>query len=346
MPEVIRPTWEDLQEVVSSVREQLIICSPFYSAEGIGQVFDYWSDTTSLLKFWTRLSPSDWAARVSDPDQLLTLLDILDGNEVEVVLGVSQRLHAKAYAADRDLALMGSANLSGGGFGVNLELAVRFRGKEAVGAVGTLESICTPLLRIVTLEQLRAWVESSRATIEEARSAMLEEPEVLAPVQSELDRILNFGGTDSSGITDPSLSNMEEFVEWLESNRTLPGAEVLYHRHYNLNQQNLQGHFRQGFFASMRFLLEHPNLRKLLSEELARLDQNDIYPLDASPPITEIWQEHLDSHATDSGAHYSYATLRTILPPSLGGTRSGGGGGSSTIKRMLPLVARFTKESL
>lgn len=344
MSEIIRPTWEDLQAIVSSANEQLLICSPFYSAEGIGRVFDDLSNFASL-KFWTRLSPSDWTARVSDPDQLLALLDILDGNGSDIELGVSQRLHAKAYAADHDLALIGSANLSEGGFGRNLELAVRFRDEEAAEAVGTLMNFCTPFLRIVTLEQLRTWVETFRTTIEEARSAMFEEPEILAPVQAELDRILNFGGTDSSIIAEPNLSDMEDFVGWLKNNITLPGAEVLYRRHNNLDQQNLQGHFRQGFFGSKRFLSEHPELCTVLSEELGRLDQDDIYPLDTSSLITDAWQEHLDAHATDSSDNYNYATLRTILPPSLGGTRSGGGGGSSTVKRMLPLVARFTLES-
>lgn len=340
MPEVIRPVWEDLQEVVSSASTRLIVCAPFYSAKGVGRVFDHLRNSASL-KFWTRLSPDDWRTGVSDPDELLALLDILDSNGVEVTLGIHQRLHAKAYVADQDLALIGSANLSDAGFGMNLELAVRFRGEEALHAIDTLEIVCTPVLQTVALEQLRNWVEFSRATIEEARSAALEEPERLELVQSELDRILGFGGADPSGITEPDLSDMEEFVQWLDSNDALPGAEVLYNARYGRNQHS--GHFRQGFFASMRFLSEHSDLRASLSEELDRLGRDDVYQLNTSPRIASLWQVHLDSYATDEREnHYSYPTLRSILPASLGGTVSGGGGAGPTIKRMLPLVARFT----
>ncbi len=263
MPEIIRPTWEHLREVVSTANERLIVCSPFYYAKGIGRVFDDLNETASL-EFWTRLSPSDWATRVVDPDELLALLDILDSNGVEVRLRIFQQLHAKVYAADHRLALVGSANLSEGGFGNNLELTVRFRGAEAVQAITSVEEACTPVLRTVTLEQLRRWVEFSRSAIEEARSTTVENLEVLAPAQSELDLLLNFGGVDSSTIAEPTVSDMEQFVEWLESNAALPGADILYRRHHNLDNHNLQGHFKQSFFAAVRFLSEHAELRELL----------------------------------------------------------------------------------
>ena len=67
--------------------------------------------------------------------------------------------------------------------------------------------------------------------------------------------------------------------------------------------------------------------------------RNDIFKPDDE--LSAYWIRHLDEHATKQGAGWDYAVLRGILPPSLGGTRTGGGGGSSTLKRMLPLVARF-----
>jgi hypothetical protein len=54
------------------------------------------------------------------------------------------------------------------------------------------------------------------------------------------------------------------------------------------------------------------------------------------------WSEHLERHGSDGNSLYSYATLRGILKPNLGGVLQGsGGGGSGTLKRMWPLVARF-----
>jgi len=40
---------------------------------------------------------------------------------------------------------------------------------------------------------------------------------------------------------------------------------------------------------------------------------------------------------------FSFRTLRVYLPPNLGGICTGGGGGSSTLKRVLPVVARMLK---
>lgn len=343
MPEVIRPTWEDLRGVVSSAETRLIVCSPFYSAEGVGRIFDHLNEGASL-HYWTRLSPSDWAARVSDPDQLLALLSALSEGGMEVELCVFNRLHAKAYAADRVLALIGSQNLSEGGFGSNLELAVRFSGEEAANAIDSLEDICTPDLKVVTLEQLRTWVDDSVMAIEETRRATVEQIDTIGMVQRRLDEILNFGGVVSPGIVEPNRSDMEDFVRWLRDNEELAGAAILLRRHDNADGQNLTGHFKQSFFASMRFLSEHPQLREPLSGELDHLGPDEVYQMD-TPNVTELWLDHLDAHALDSGDDYSYPTLRGILPPSVGGTRLGGGGGVSTIKRMLPLVARFILEN-
>jgi len=79
-----------------------------------------------------------------------------------------------------------------------------------------------------------------------------------------------------------------------------------------------------------------------LTRDLSQLRPDDIYQVDA--PVANIWVDHVDEHATEHGDGWSYAILRGIMPPALGGTRQGGGGGSSTLKRMLPLVAQFLSE--
>ena len=343
MPEVIQPTWADLQQVVSCANSRLIVCSPFYSAEGVGHIFDNLNANASL-HFWTRLSPSDWAAGVSDPDQLLTLFEVLGDGGIEVKLGILQRLHAKAYAADHTLALIGSANLSGGGFGTNLEIAVRLHGEEAANAITALESICLPNLRTISLEQLRTWVTSSSPIIEESRQDAVEEPDRLASVQEKLDEILNFGGVVSPGIIEPDLSDEDSFVGWLRNNEELAGAATLLPYYDNVHGDNRRGHFHQSFFASIRFLTEYPNLQHPLSEELNYLASDEIYQM-STPSVTQLWLDHIDAHATDKGTSYSYPTLRNILSPSLGGTYTRGGGAGSVMKRMLPLVAQFMQET-
>ncbi len=254
MLEIIRPTWNDLADVVRSADDRLLVCSPFYSAEGVERVFDNLTEGVSL-HFWTRLSPSDWASRVSDPDQLLILLSTLQESGMEIRLGYFNRLHAKAYAADKNLLLLGSQNLSEGGFGANLEVAVRFRGHEADSAISSLENICLPSLRCVSLEQLRMWVEESAADIQKIREQTVEQIDIIGEIQHRLDEILDLESVSSSSILEPSVEDMADFVEWLYRNDSLSGAEMLIRRHDNLDGQNLTGHFKQSFFGSMRFCL-------------------------------------------------------------------------------------------
>lgn len=335
MPEIIRPSWSDLVEVVESANTKLVICSPFYSADGIERALGYLSDDTAL-HFWTRLKAHDWARGFADPDELLDWLEMLDSEGIEVNFGISDRLHAKAYATDGGLALLSSANLSEGGFGSNLELAVRFRGEEAAAALRTLERLCEPDIRAMSLEQLRTWVDRHKRTIETVRESIVKE--------EDLEEILDTGEAESKGIGEPEFSERDEFAAWLERNTTLSGAETLWHQYTNVHGDNLGGHFKQCFFASRRFFNEHPELVEPVSEELRYLGPDDIYQMDEPPSLDEKWYEHVEAHAADSSSYYDYSTLRRNLPESRGGVLTSGGGGVGTLKRMLPLVARYMLE--
>ena len=149
-------------------------------------------------------------------------------------------------------------------------------------------------------------------------------------------------GSGAGLASEPRLTDLTDFASWLGHHRQLSGAQVLLDRHTNTDGQNLTGHFKQCFFACWRFFGEHPELRNQLSDALDHLQPDDLFQPDEH--ITEAWVEHVDRHATDAGPGWSYAILRGILPPSVGGTRLRGGGGISTLKRMLPLVARYTIE--
>jgi phosphatidylserine/phosphatidylglycerophosphate/cardiolipin synthase-like enzyme len=138
MPEVIAPTWADLLAVISDATDRLRVVTPFYSEEGITQVLDHLGPQT-FVAVTTKLSPPDWASGVADPIALEDLLDLLPGRHS---LGIVQRLHGKAYIADRSHALIGSSNLSIGGFNRNVELMVRFRGSEAADALDAVEAAC------------------------------------------------------------------------------------------------------------------------------------------------------------------------------------------------------------
>ena len=343
MAEIVVPSWADLDEVIKAASTDLLICSPFYSAEGLGHIERNVSGTPTI-RFRVRLSPSDWAAGVSDPEALLILVDLLRSRHCDVEIGVNQRLHAKAYAANDSLLLLGSSNLTGGGFGNNIELMIRMRDQETIAAMVAVSAGLLTNLRLLTFDQLHEWVDAALPSIVKAREMNRQDDEVtelLVPVQAELDSLLGYG-KGGTATADPDEDDLDTFVAWLKDHASLPGADMLIQRKVH-NLQRLSGKFNQSFYGSLRFLTERPEYIDRLASSLDGMASDDIYAFDDTE-ISAAWTHHLDEHALDRTASYSYPTLRGYLAPQLGGTLTGGGGGGSTLKRMLPLVGRYLKE--
>ena len=335
MARVIQASWEDFNRIVGSARERLLVCSAYYSEDGLGHLFDAFP-IGPCLTFVSRLSPSDWLNGVADPEALVTLLDLLrdDGRESRFI--VDQRLHAKAYLADGVRGLVGSANLSTGGFDTNFEIMMDLDKEEAVATNRMIKQETATYGVWLAPDSLREWVTKYGSQIKDLRP---DEPDAsqLSDAQRSLDSLLGYGQAET---VEESIPDIEEYAMWLNTHDTLPGAATLLDRLRNRSGQNLTGHFRQSYHAVVRFLQESPPYIDRLSnglETLAR--QNGIFQPDAE--LTKHWIRHLNGHATEQGAGWDYAVLRGIMPPNLGGTRTGGGGGSSTLKRMFPLVARF-----
>ncbi len=341
MPSIYRPTWDNLREVLGASAQRVLVCSPYITSAGVDHLFDALPDNVSL-ELITRLSPSDWASGISDPEAIKALLALWHDAGNQTNLHVMQRLHAKVYSADDSRVIVGSSNLSEGGFDYNIELAVELSGDAARCAVCALQTACAPHSREISLDQLKGWIDRSRDTVFAARAAAAEESEALSEVQADLDMMLGFG-THSSSSAVATPPDIAPFISWLEARQGLPGAEVILKRHRNTEGQNLTGHVKQCFFGSLRFLEQHPEFVASTSDALKLLSAEKVYQM-TEPGLREAWVAHLDAHALDRGESYSYPTLRGILPPSLGGTRQGGGGGMSTLKRLLPLVARCLRE--
>jgi hypothetical protein len=281
----------------------------------------------------TRLSPPDWANGVADPEALFALLDVFrERHDLRVI----RRLHAKAYFADDRAGIVGSANLSDGGFGGQVELVVAFDGLEAAAALAAAEAACAGG-RDMALDDLGEWIARNKPRIEEARRQVRDATEELAPAQRELDQLLGYGETGRP-LVDPGMQALDDFIQWLRLHDDLPGAQAIIRRHDNADRLNLQGHVKQSFFAVRRFLDEHPELVEGLSAALGEI-RGDIYA--PTPELLQPWIAHVDNHAVDAGEGWSYSVLRTQTPEGLGGTVTGGGGNSSTLKRMFPLVARY-----
>jgi len=214
--------------------------------------------------------------------------------------------------------------------------------EEARGAHEMIHNEISANGKELAIRSLSDWIDRFKGPLERSRPTEDQEAQTLAEMQRTLDTILGYGTRVSKqpASTYPAL---EMFVEWLKNHRQLAGAEVLLDRHYNTSGQNLTGHFRQSFYGAYRFLCEYPEYVDNLSRPLSGLEPDDIYQPDDD--LLDRWTTFLDDHATEHAEGYDFAILRGILPPNLGGTRLGGGGGSSTLKRMLPLVARFVEES-
>ena len=337
MARVIQASWADFRRIVGSARERLLVCVPYYSEDGLNQLFGAFS-VGAELNFVTRLSPSDWLNGAADPETLLVLLELLQNENPPPRFVVHQRIHAKAYLADRSAGLMGSANLSAGGFDRNFELMVELETEEANVADRLIEEEVQRHGVSLNLPTLRQWVEKYQAQISELRQEEFD-AEKLSELQRALDDMLGYGQAEYLPIDVPMVA---DFAGWLSENEKLSGAPVLLERYHNVTGQNLTGHFRQSYFAVAHFIHQYPKHGLSLAAGLDSLGLDEIFQ--PNEALLADWVSHLDEHATETGQGYDYAILRGILPPSLGGTRLGGGGGSSTLKRMMPLVARFLGE--
>lgn len=345
MTVIVVPSWTDLERVFATARQALFIASPFYKKAGLERML---STDARGIDFICRLSPGDWADRISDPDALSDVLEMLEDDGRQVRLRIQPRLHAKLYVADRSTALLSSANLTEGGFGGNIELAVELNGAVAADAQDLLTSGGQG--RSLSVHDLGEWIQQAWSSIASSRRRKDESSSAdeLATAQAALDDLLGFGQSKSGRARIPSLrsardvSDYWDYVRWLEGHADLPGAGLLVERARNLNGQNLTGHTRQCFFAVAHFLGDHPEYIAALRQWLEQAGSDDIYQ--PEPPIAADWIDHLDDCALQEGSGYSYPTIRGILPPGVGGTRSNGGGGISTLKRTFPLVAEYSSD--
>ena len=339
MPELIVPNWSTLGEVIRGAEKRILICSPYYTDRSINFLVDNLGDVP-VLQFWTRLNPQDWLSGAIEPNCLLALLDTLihDGRTVD--LSISSRLHAKVYAADYKIALLGSSNFSDGGFSTNIELLVKFVDDEAESILKNIETNLPQKLSNMNLEVFKNWVSTSEPIIKNLRKKPDDSPDELSEIQRSLDEL--FVPPAKNPVNPKDYQLMDSFVEWLRKNEYLPGAKMLLARHFNTDGNNLTGHFKQCYYGALMFLNQNMEIAHYLTEELKTIKEDKIYQ--PSDDILEEWVDYFEKHSSMRGDDYNFSVLRGYLPSSFGGTCYGGGGGISTFKRMLPLVAEYLSE--
>lgn len=101
-----------------------------------------------------------------------------------------------------------------------------------------------------------------------------------------------------------------------------------------------RGHVAQAIGVCQEFLLAHPQLKK----KIQAADPTFPFDLPKDPEVrnafkTWLAKQHGVFGKTSFG--YSYDIFKNIVPPTLGGTRTGGGGGGDEFKKVLRLMAEF-----
>jgi len=134
-------------------------------------------------------------------------------------------------------------------------------------------------------------------------------------------------------------SDLIAFTEWINRNLHLPGAEEVATRYENSRGDNLTGHVKQTYFAARLFFGDHAEFLSPVVSTLQAVEGSKIFAPKDVRGLVEAWCDHVEANELEVGDDWSFAVLKGILPENLGGTVVKGGGGSSTLKRVLPLVA-------
>lgn len=159
---LFRPNIKYFKSLIGEKPTYINICSPWISEEGINLLKDtlFSKDLTFLksIEIWFRLTFDDFIYERMDYYGLIEFCDRLIETIGENILFLrhSNNLHAKIYRCDNSF-IIGSANLTKGGFYDNIEIAVQDKiNNEKMILI--LESIRTILFPI-NLMQLKMFIK-------------------------------------------------------------------------------------------------------------------------------------------------------------------------------------------
>ncbi len=307
-----------LREVISASEGELLLCSPYVSTPALSIVADTLPSTVSTIEFWTKLDARDWLTGASDPEGLLDFIHQVEGNVDRVAVRYANSLHAKMIISDGPKAIAGSANLTGGGFMRNIEVARVVTGSE-LNQLHQIANELRPKLSLIMQDRLIDFVAHCTRKVE-SKEALLEliRQEIPSPAPNE-----------------SSLMPYRNFLSYLRRRRSRLAGEIL-HIATNADGNNNTGKVKQAFFGVQRFLQEYPQHRPLV--EALRIQWFDVM----QSGLSSDWVQFLNQFASEVNPSYEYsiATLRGYLPTTQGGTLTGGGGGSNELKRVWPFVGR------
>lgn len=310
------------------------ICTPYYSERGLALLDPFFS-VAEKVEFWTRFSPLDWRTGVADMSALKRRVQlVLDRGKVFHFL-VSDDLHAKIYSFSNDRVIIGSANLTWLALTSNLEVICELTEDEAVSFLRTLPKL-RHRLTSVPADVFTAYVDVAADAISKPFDGPEETNEEMNAAidlaEETLRKSLISTAPRASAIPPLEIGH---FIDYCREEKSSITKEIVARWE---GKHNLQGHVKHCYYGALRFLSEFPEL----VDEISTTPRKSLYDF-TSPLVLTNWRDFLRNHAKqiDEKRNFSFRTLRVYTPENLGGICSGGGGGSSTLKRVLPVVARM-----
>lgn len=316
-----------------------LICTPYYSERGL-RLLDPFFGTTEEVEFWTRFSPLDWRAGVADMAALKRRVQLVLDREKKFDIRVSDNLHAKIYISSDETVIIGSANMTWSAMTSNIEVICELTEEDATCFLATLSTF-RDRLTPVEAEVFTNYVDVAADAISKPSDGPAEEDEDLnAAIALAEDTLRN--SLEQEAPHAPSILplEIEDFFEYCRREKTDLASEII--DRGLKGKHSLQGHVKHCYYGALQFLSEHQQF----VDEIATTPSESFYSFE-NPDIRTEWIEFLREHADeiDKERKFYFHTLRVYIPENLGGICSGGGGASSTLKRVLPLVARMLQVS-
>ena len=150
-----------LERLAAKARAEVVVCSPYVGREGTELLTTHLTQRFrqyGAITFVTDLSPVNICQRSTDPWALRRLWD----NAVHTVVRHLPGVHAKVYVADKDVAIVGSGNLTAGGLYRNFEYALELQSDRVAGQIKRDILDYGGLGADVAAEQLDAYCEAVR----------------------------------------------------------------------------------------------------------------------------------------------------------------------------------------
>lgn len=315
-----------------------LICTPYYSERGLA-LLDPFFDTAEKVDFWTRFSPLDWRAGVADMAALRKRVQLVLSKEKPFSFRLSDDLHAKIYKFSDNNVIIGSANLTWSAMTSNIETICELTEKDA-SSISEVLAIFESRLTPVETEVFVAYVDTVGDAISKPSDVLEETNEEMNAAIDLAEEALRQSLIPTSPQASPIPPlEIDRFIEYCREEKSSISREIIARWD---GKHNLQGHVKHYYYGALRFLYEFPEL----VDEISLTPRKSLYEF-TNPSILTKWRDFLRKHAKeiDKKLNFSFRTLRVYTPENLGGICSGGGGGSSTLKRVLPVVARMLKES-